>query len=222
MEFFEGQTATSHFNKTISDVEAIELMISAAMILGDIHRSGLVHRDINLENILIGNNNQIKIIDFGLTAEIGLDATNHGDDVIVGSFQFASPEQLKTISKSVDGRSDLYSLGVIFHRLLTGSFPFEGEKLEEVIESQKTKKPKLVHEIRQGSSVQLSRIIHKLLSIDPIKRYQTSSGLIFDLRKLSKDRLTSTTETLWDIGSNDIINQNQSNSPLIGRENEKG
>src|SRR5262249_27141764 len=104
---------------------AVRLAILISDALDYIHRNGVVHRDLKPENIMINENDRIKLIDFGIAGKAGARRLTFGKlSQVVGTPDYISPEQVK--GKRGDGRSDIYSLGVMLYEMLTGSTPFTG------------------------------------------------------------------------------------------------
>ena len=101
-----------------------------ASSLAEVHRLGFVHRDIKPENILIDKTGVPKLIDFGFVANI---QPHSESDEVVGSFRYSSPEQTGMLKRVIDGRSDLYSLGVVLFECATGTPPFTSENVGDLI-----------------------------------------------------------------------------------------
>ena len=163
--------------------EAVGIVVQIAAALDYAHKRGIVHRDIKPANVLISAQGRVKITDFGVARLPGSDLTR--SDQFVGSPGFMSPEQLK--GAPVDGRADLFSLGVIFYQLLTGKAPFEGESVSEVlyrISSQPSEPPSEAH---TDVSPDFDPILEKALSKDPADRYQTGQEMVQALRAVTRE-----------------------------------
>jgi uncharacterized RDD family membrane protein YckC len=135
MEYVRGETLAERLSRLgpLSWEETLEFMIQTTRALLEAHERGIVHRDLKPSNLLIreagrgaGALGHLKVADFGLAAETG-----RRQELMVGSPSYASPEQLA--GKPPDHRSDIYSLGVTFHELITGALPFEAESLDELM-----------------------------------------------------------------------------------------
>ena len=144
----------------------------------------IVHRDIKPENILLAKGGEVKMVDFGLARlpqrPEGVELTQIG--ITLGTPLYMSPEQIE--GRSLDSRSDIYSLGVTTYHLLAGKPPFEGKTSLSVAVSHLKDEPTPLGEIRQEIPPELCRIVHKMLAKDPDHRYITPHQLLRDLRRL--------------------------------------
>jgi len=168
--------------------EAVGIVLQIAAALDYAHKRGIVHRDIKPANVLITAQGRVKITDFGVARLPGSDLTR--SDQFVGSPGFMSPEQLK--GAAVDGRADLFSLGVIFYQLLTGKAPFEGGSVSEVlyrITSQPSEPPSEAH---ADVSPDFDPILEKALAKNPDERYQTGQEMAAALQTAAHDLLRAT------------------------------
>jgi serine/threonine protein kinase len=160
---------------------ALRLLRQIAEALDYAHRQGIVHRDIKPANIMVTAEGQPKIADFGIAKLAMADTTLPGH--VVGTPAYMSPEQLN--GKAVDGRSDLFSLGVIAYWLLTGVKPFDGATLTEICVQVVTKDPTPPSEIAPGLTIDVDYVLSRVLSKDPAMRYQSGNELAADLDDLS-------------------------------------
>lgn len=177
MEFLEGTPLHRVMEgKALSPKEIIRLGIQVAESLDYAQQKGIVHRDIKPSNILVDANGQTKITDFGI-AHIEDPAasvqTQAGE--ILGTPAYMSPEQV--LSKPVDGRSDLYSLGIILYELSTGRKPFGGENLAAVFRSITQDTPPPVAKINPAIPLKFSQIIMKCLNKKPEDRFEKGRDL---------------------------------------------
>ncbi len=153
--------------------EALEVVIQVARGLAYAHEHGIVHRDIKPTNVRILDDGSVKIMDFGIAKLGGMNLTKSG--MMLGTLYYMSPEQIQ--AKPLDGRSDVFSLGVILHELLAGRRPFSGENTTQVLF-------RIVHEdaaplrVEQGAvSAALEGIVARALARDPAQRF--TSALAF-------------------------------------------
>jgi hypothetical protein len=163
--------------------EAVGIVLQIAAALDYAHKRGIVHRDIKPANVLITEQGRVKITDFGVARLPGSDLTR--SDQFVGSPGFMSPEQLK--GGEVDGRADLFALGVILYQLLTGKAPFEGESVSEVLYRISTQPADPPSETHHDVSPDFDTILEKALAKDPAQRYQTGQEMIAALRFLGPE-----------------------------------
>jgi serine/threonine protein kinase len=154
---------------------AVRIAAQVAHGLAYAHKRKLVHRDIKPDNLLILNNGRVKISDFGVAAALGSDASaGHS-----GSPPYMSPEQCR--GEHVDGRSDIYSLGVTLYLLLTGRRPFLGETSQALILMHQQDDYPPLSELRPGLPRELERIVNRTLAKSPDARYQNADELAEDL-----------------------------------------
>jgi serine/threonine protein kinase len=163
---------------------ALKLLRQIAEALDYAHRQGIVHRDIKPANIMVTPEGQPKITDFGIAKVAMAETTLPGH--VVGTPAYMSPEQLN--GKTVDGRSDLFSLGVITYWLLTGVKPFDGATLTEICVQVVTKDPAPPSEIASGLNMDFDYVLSRALAKDPEMRYQSGSEMAADLDDLSAGR----------------------------------
>ncbi len=160
----------------------LKLLRQIAEVLDYAHRQGIVHRDIKPANIMVTPEGQPKIADFGIAKLAMAETTLPGH--VVGTPAYMSPEQLN--GKTVDGRSDLFSLGVIAYWLLTGVKPFDGDTLTEICVQVVTKDPAPPSEIAPSLSMDFDYVLSRALAKDAAMRYQSGSELAADLDDLNR------------------------------------
>lgn len=164
----------------LSPEESVGIVVQIAQALDYAHRRGIVHRDIKPANVLITDQGRVKITDFGVARLPGSDLTR--SDQFVGSPGFMSPEQLQ--GAAVDGRADLFSLGVILYELLTGKAPFEGGTVSEVLYRITTQPAEPPSEAHPSVSPDFDRVLEKALAKDPAGRFQSGRDMIAVLAPL--------------------------------------
>ncbi len=180
MEFVSGEDLKRFIRRSgrLTTTKGIDIAKQICEGLDEAHRLGVVHRDLKPGNIMIDNDGNARIMDFGIARSVeGKGITGAG--VMIGTPEYMSPEQVE--GKDIDRRSDIYSLGVILYEMLTGRVPFEGETALNIAVKQKTETPNNPREYNEQISEDLSRAILKCLEKDKEKRYQSASELRSEL-----------------------------------------
>lgn len=169
--------------KTIPLKESLTIGLQLAKALGYAHKSGIVHRDIKPDNIIVlPDGETIKVADFGIAR---MDENEEAQKTQVGSVlgtpRYMSPEQ--ALGESVDGRSDLFSVGVILYEMLTGKKAFDANNMGTLMVQIAQKQPEPIKKLCPEIPAGVRQIIQKLLQKSPEKRYQKGSDLAADLNK---------------------------------------
>ena len=160
--------------------EVFQIGMSVADALQYAHKKKVVHRDIKPSNILYDRNSgTLKVTDFGVACLTDTSKTRTG--TVLGSPSYMSPEQLE--GKKVDGRSDIYSLGVTLYQLFTGDLPFKAETMASLAYKIINEKPKGIRRIRSDLPVCLTRIVNKAMEKNPKQRFQDAEALAEALRR---------------------------------------
>tara|TARA_B100000700_G_scaffold49379_1_gene52223 strand:+ start:13176 stop:15641 length:2466 start_codon:yes stop_codon:yes gene_type:complete len=188
MEYVEGNTLKELLvnGPLVLDL-TVEFSTQIADALDEAHKVGVVHRDIKSANVIVNQRGQAKVLDFGLAKKLDeendIDATRMvetRDGQIVGSPGYMSPEQ--ATGKDVDGRTDIFSLGVVMYEMITGQLPFVGESLGDTIQKICQQSPPAMARFNYELPQELERITLKCLQKDTSRRYQSASELVVDLR----------------------------------------
>src|SRR5919205_2175146 len=195
MEYVEGVTLREHLNNNRLNLhEVLDIGIQVAAALNAAHEAHVIHRDIKPENIMLRRRDSIvKVLDFGLAKPVRQDgnvttSSEHlhtETGIVMGTVSYMSPEQSLAV-KTIDYRTDIWSLGAVLYEMITGRVPFEGvDLLQQLIAIQERPHPplsKLVDHLPE----QLERIIDKALAKNPDDRYQTATDMLNDMRSLKR------------------------------------
>lgn len=184
MEYVEGGETLKSFTrpgKLLPVDKVIEIAFKCAKALDYAHSQGVTHRDIKPSNILITPDMDIKMCDFSIAHLNQTDLTATQPMGIMGSPRYMSPEQLK--DEQVDGRTDIYSLGVVIYELLTGSHPFPSDTFSQLVNNVLHKEPVPMQSLRDTIPDVLEEIVSKALNKDRESRYQTGLELATDLNR---------------------------------------
>jgi predicted ATPase/signal transduction histidine kinase len=162
----------------------LRLASELARALGQMHGQGIIHRDINPSNVLVDGTGHVRLTGFGIASRLRRERQSPGPpEVIVGTFAYMAPEQTGRMNRSVDARSDLYSLGITLYEILTGVLPFSAGDPMEWIHCHIARQPSPPSERERGVPPAIDAIVLKLLAKNPEDRYQTAAGLEIDLRR---------------------------------------
>ena len=162
--------------------EAAALVAGVADALAAAHALGVVHRDVNPNNIMVTRDGSVRLLDFGIARSVGVDITSiTTTGTIIGTPGYMAPEQFE--ARAIDGRTDIYSLGVVLFEMLSGQLPFAGSTPVAVALQHKTEPPPPVRSIRHDVPVWLERVILKCLEKDPVRRFATATALSAELRR---------------------------------------
>ncbi len=196
-EYIEGETLRQHLNQnTLTITEALEIAIQVASALAAAHEAGVVHRDIKPENLMLRRDGFLKVLDFGVAkltdisdgsidreaATINLVQTTPG--TLLGTAAYMSPEQAR--GREMDGRTDVWSVGVVLYEMVTGKLPFEQETASDVIAAILRSEPPPLSSLTPEVPLELERIVGKSLEKNREERYQGFKDMVVDLRRLKK------------------------------------
>ena len=180
MEYVEGETLKDLIRRRsrLSGNESVAVTLQLLAAVDFAHRSGIVHRDIKPQNIMIDPHGTAKVMDFGIARAGDSGMTEAGS--ILGTAQYLAPEQAK--GYPVDERSDLYSVGVCLYEMLTGTVPFKGDSAVTVALKHVNEAPVEPSELVPGMPYVLNQIVLKAMAKDPADRYQSAAEFARDLR----------------------------------------
>jgi len=184
MAYYVGQTLDQIIqSEQITLKKSLDISIKIAEGLARAHKNGIVHRDIKPANIMVTDEGEVKILDFGL-AKLAGQTNLTKEHTSVGTVNYMSPEQAQ--GELVDDRTDIWSLGVLLYESVAGRFPFRGEYEQAVIYSIINQEPEPLNNFREDISSGLEQIFNKALAKNPADRYQTVLDMLEDLQKMRK------------------------------------
>ncbi len=207
LEDFGAQSLDILFNSRMPSIEAfLKIATRVTEIVGEIHSHDIIHKDINPSNIVMNSQTgEIKIIDFGIAAPLVQDSHPlYTVDGLEGTLPYLSPEQTGRMNRSVDQRTDYYSMGATFYQMLTARHLFDTTDSLEIVHCHIAKIPRPPHEMDPRIPRAISNIVMKLLAKNPEERYQSASGIKADLEECTGRLLGSGTIEPFSLGSRDI------------------
>ncbi len=213
-EYLDGDTLAGELEGGPLSVERIaQIGIPLAEALAQVHRLGLVHRDVKPYNIIVLRNGDAKLIDFGLATHMRSEA-----DEAVGTFHYCAPEQSGMLKRPLDGRADLYALGAVLYQCASGRPPFQADSLGDLLRQHAVVPAPDLRALRADFSPALAAIIARLLAKDPDDRYQTGEGLAADLRALGALDAALRRGEPCRLAAGEEGSQTRFEPPLTGRE----
>ncbi len=225
MEFIEGESLTDLINRegALAPKRAADIARQTAEALEAAHEFGIVHRDLKPDNIMItktrGGLDLAKVVDFGIAKAAGGDEKQNvtKTGLVVGTPEYMSPEQLS--GDAVDGRSDIYSLALVFFRMLTGTLPFQADTAQEVMIKRLTHEPlKLKDALPEGTfPVALQQVMDRALQRMPADRYSSAAEFGADIASTAS-AMADVAPALDVDGATQIIDTSETNDGRAGPE----
>ncbi len=188
MEFIDGRPLSSILKTagSLSAERTADVGAHVAAALGYAHKHGVIHRDVKPGNVLITDEGQVKVTDFGIARAINTEESLTQTGAVMGTATYFSPEQAEGIG--VDSRSDIYSLGVVLFEMVTGRPPFLGDTPVAVASKHVRDHPPAPRELNPSIPPTFEAIILKAMAKDPAHRYRTAEELRADLLRFNEGR----------------------------------
>ncbi|WP_039961408.1 ATP-binding protein, partial [Kamptonema sp. PCC 6506] len=186
LEYFDSQSLKKFVNaENLELKQFLNIAIQIAEILAQLHQNHVIHKDIKPQNIIINpQTKQIKIIDFSIATSLERETQSPmNPNCIEGTLAYMSPEQTGRMNRTLDYRTDFYSLGVTFYEMLTGQLPFNSLDPMELIHCHIAKNPIPLHQRNPELPITIANIVTKLLAKNAEDRYQSALGLKADLEE---------------------------------------
>ena len=210
-EFVDGQTLHELIVRgDVPAATAVDIVSQIAKALAAAHAAGIVHRDIKPANIMVRADGLVKVLDFGIAKYSQPDDTDPDTDAslltnpgaVIGTAAYMSPEQAR--GNTIDPRTDIWSLGVIFYELITGRRPFEGATAMDVMSAVLERSPLTFSERSLVVPEPLERIVSRMLQKDRDARYPTVNGVLLDLNDLKKELESAAESNRYSAGNKRI------------------
>lgn len=180
MEYIEGQDLRSFVKKKgkLTREETVDIMQQVCLALEAAHAEKVVHRDLKPQNIMLDKEGKVYVMDFGIARSVGSEGLTMTGGY-VGTPGYMSPEQVK--GDEIDGRSDIFTMGIILYELLTNKMPYSAETVQRSMYKRTVERSTSATSVDPTVPKFLSEVVAKCLEIDPLKRYQTARELWTDL-----------------------------------------
>jgi len=201
---------------------SLRVAVGLSSVIDRLHQRGIIHKDIKPANILVNSvSGRCWLKGFGIASRLPRERQSaEPPELVSGTLAYMAPEQTGRMNRSIDSRSDLYSLGVTLYQMLTGRLPFTASDPMEWVHCHIARQPVPPRERRREVPETVSAIILKLLSKTAEDRYQTAAGLTADLRKCLTEWESSRHISSFSLGANDISDRLLMPEKLYGRDRE--
>jgi predicted ATPase/class 3 adenylate cyclase len=223
IEDIGGLPLSEHFAQQTPRLdEFLTIAVQISRGLADVHRANIIHREVTPSNIVYNPNRRlVQIVDLGAASERSRERPSvQTPDRPEGALAYVSPEQTGRMNRSVDHRSDLYSLGATLYELLVGKTPFDGSDSLRLVYDQIARAPVPPHQQVATIPNVVSEIVVKLLEKNPEDRYQSATGLLRDLEECERQLLQTGNIEDFELATEDYNERFQLPERLYGRENE--
>ena len=197
---------------TLPEHMLVRMGFDVASALGFAHRQGVIHRDVKVDNIMFDDHGNAVVTDFGIARAVTKYAEQTGTNMVVGTPQYFSPEQARGLP--LDGRADLYSLGVTLFKAATGVLPFQGDDWYEIARQHVEDEPPRPRDLHPSLSKGIERIILRCLEKEPEGRFPNGEALCTDLSQLLPDRGEVTSARTLMMPATDTLEQTSGRHPV--------
>lgn len=197
MRFVEGRTLReflSQYKKTVSLSTVTAIMRAVTSALTFAHQKQVLHRDVKPSNIMLGNDGNVYLMDFGLARIVAEADLTISKDVVIGTPYYISPEQAK--GEPLDERTDIYALGVVLYELLAGRVPFTGERPSIVVYHHISTPPPLPSAFNPNISPALEQVVLRALAKDKNQRFASAAELMLAFQEVTQTEAQLTPQTL--------------------------
>ncbi len=220
----EGYTSLSKIitNKVFNFKDFLIIALKIIHILSEIHKNNYIHRDLKPSNILVNlESNEVMISDFGSAVKVSDEQSSIiPSSEIIGTIQYISPEQTGRTSRSINYRSDYYSLGITLYQVITNHLPFEYEDPLDIIHAHMVMTPDSPSDLNSYIPKMISDVIMKLIKKNPEDRYQSAFGIEYDLQKILEQIESKEGIKEFSLGEHDTSSVFHISEKLVGRTNE--
>lgn len=216
-----GELMAKQLGRPLEMARFLRLATNLAAALGQVHRRGLIHKDIKPANVLVDEDDNIRLTGFGIATRLPNERQQPtAPEVVAGTFAYMPPEQTGRMNRSIDARSDLYSLGITLYEMLTGTLPFSATDPMEWIHCHIARKPSPPSERVSGIPPAVEGIVLKLLAKTAENRYQTAAGVEADLRACASAWQAHRRIDPFPLGAHDASDRLLIPETLYGRESQ--
>src|ERR1700722_3874183 len=222
LKYREGRRLDRRVGPAMEIERFLRLAIALSAALGRVHQRGLIHKDLKPSNVLVNSSTgEVWLTGFGIASRLPRERQSpNPPEFIAGTLAYMAPEQTGRMNRSIDSRSDLYSLGITLYEMLTGSPPFVASDSMEWVHCHIARQPAAPSERLRSVPVSVSSITMKLLSKTAEERYQTAAGVESDIRRCLSQWESQGCINEFTLGSHDTPDRLIIPERLYGRDRE--